>query len=224
VIAAPRAVRGALLAAAALAAAVLVLPAVASQPKSRPTAAGNAQAKAVVLKLSDLGAGWKTTPGGAGGASELTCPGFNPNQSDLTTIGMAGKAFESGDGITTVLSRVAVFKSAAEAQASWNRIVRPGMLTCMASRFVESIAGKDTVVKITSKGRLRVPVAGRRHAAYRIVADVTVSGQTVRAYLDLILQGGGPADSAMLVTSVLQAPPRALESKLAGALARRLPK
>jgi hypothetical protein len=223
VIAVPR-VHGALLAAAALAAAALVPPAVASQPKNRPTAAGNAQAKGVALRLADLGAGWKITPGGAGGAADLTCKGFNPNQSDLTTIGTAGRAFESRDGLTNVFSRVAVFKSSAEAQASWNRIVRPGMLTCMASRFVGSIAGKDTAVKITSKGPLRLPVPGRRHAAYRIAADVTVSGQTVKAYLDVILQGGGPSDSAMLVTSVLQPPPRSLESKLAAALAGRLPK
>jgi hypothetical protein len=222
VIAVPR-VRGALLAAAALAA-VLVLPAVASQPKNRPTAAGNAQAKAVALRLADLGAGWKPIPGGAGGAADLTCKGFNPNQSNLTTIGSAGRAFGSSDGLTTVLSRVDVFKSAAEAQASWNRIVRPAMVTCMASRLVDLVAGKDTAVKITSKGPLRLPVPGRRHAAYRIAADVTVSGQTVKAYLDVILQGGGPADSAMLVTSVLQPPPRSLESKLAAALAGRLPK
>jgi hypothetical protein len=216
--------RGAVLAAAALAAAVLVVPAAASQPKNRPTGAGNAQAKAVVLRLADLGAGWKTTPGGAGGASDLTCRTFSPNQSDLTTIGAAGQAFESGDGITNVLSRVVVFKSATEAQASWNRIVRPGMVNCIASRFVDSLAGKDTTVKIASKGPLRLAAPGRRHAAYRVAADVTVGGQSVKAYFDVIFQGGGAAASATLISSVLKPPARALESKLAAAIGRRLPK
>jgi hypothetical protein len=224
VIAAPRAVRGAVLAAAALAAAVLVLPAAASQPKNRPTAVGNAQAKAVLVRLSDLGAGWKASPGGAGGAALPTCRGSEPKLSDLTTIGTAGKAFVSSDGMSTAIARVVVLKSAAEAQAWWNRLVRPAMLTCMASRFVDTLAGKDTAIKITSKGPLRLPVPGRRHAAYRIAADVTFQGETVKAYLDLILQGGGAADSAVLITSVEQPPARALESKLAATLARRLPK
>ena len=40
----------------------------------------------------------------------------------------------------------------------------------------------------------------------------------------MILQGGGRADTVLLVTSVLQPPAAALETKLAGAIAGRLPK
>ena len=53
---------------------------------------------------------------------------------------------------------------------------------------------------------------------------MTVSGQTFKTYLDAILQGAGQADTAVLVTSVGQPPAKALEAKLASAVAGRLPK
>ena len=56
---------------------------------------------------------------------------------------------------------------------------------------------------------------GPRHAAYRIAADVATGGRHVDVYLDLIMQGGGAANAVMLVTSVLDPPPAALESRLA---------
>src|SRR5262245_17986626 len=108
--------RGAVAAAlAGLTVAALAIPAGAAPPKRQASAAGNALAKAVVLRPSDLGAGWKSTgSGGSSGGADLTCAGFNPNQSDLTTIGNADRSFESSDQINTVRSRVAVFRSAAE--------------------------------------------------------------------------------------------------------------
>jgi hypothetical protein len=206
----------------AVVAAALAAAATASPPKQQLTAAGNARAKAVVLKLSDLPAGWKSS-GSGGGSRVVTCKSFNPKQSDLTQIGRADLSFVSADGLVNLSSIAAVFRSSGQAQASWNRFVKPGLLTCLAS-FLESTAGKGTTVKIASKRPLSLSVPGRRHRAYRLIADVTASGDRAKVYLDLILQGAGPVDTVLLVTSVLTPPSAALERKLAAAIAARLPK
>jgi hypothetical protein len=208
------------LVAVALAAAVLAVQAGASDPGSVPTPAGTALAKAIVLKARDVPAGWKAAPGGSGGGS-LTCKKFDPDQSDLTATGRADRSFQSGDGLFYVISRATVFKNARQAQSSWSRLARPGLLACLASTL-EGLANGSTTVKVVSRGSLAAASAAQRHAAYRVVADVTVGGQTLQAYLDAILQGSGSANVVVLVSSVGQLPAKALESKLAAAVAGRL--
>ena len=207
---------------AALAAAVVAVSATAAPPKLQYTAAGIAAAKGVALRVSDFPAGWKASKGGGSGA-DVTCPSFDPDQSDLTTVGHADSGFESADGLGNIASVAGIFKSASQAQTSWNRLVKPPLLGCMA-QFLESSATKGTTIKVTSKGPLALSVPGKRKAAYRIVADVTAGTDRAKVYLDLILQGGGPADSVLIVTSVLRAPSASLESKLAQAVGGRLPK
>jgi hypothetical protein len=218
----PRVLRSAAaLVVAATAAVAIALPASASQPQHKYTQAGNALAKGVVVKLSDLPANWKMSKAGGAGAN-VTCKGFNPDQSDLTSIGQANSAFETKDGLGNIASLAGIFQSGTQAQTSWNRVVRPGMLTCLAS-ILEASAGKGTSIAITSKKGLPLKVPGQRAAAYRMAAKVTSNGQHVTVYLDLIMQGGGPADTVLMITSVFQPPPPALESKLAAAVAGRLP-
>ena len=208
--------------AAVLAAALIAAAATAGQPQRKYTAAGNAAAKAITLKRSDLPAGWKKTKGGGGGSSSVTCPSFDPDQSDLTTVGHADTAFEDAQGLGNVASIVGIFSTPAQGRTSWTRIVKPPLLGCMAS-FLEGSAANGTTIKVVSKGPLRLAVPGKRHAAYRIVANVTSGNQRAKVYLDLILQGAGPANSVMIVTSVLAAPSAAVEAKIARAVARRLP-
>ncbi len=217
-------IRGAgLLAATVLVGSVIALPALAISPHRAYTPAGNATAKAVVLRLSDLPAGWKVDSSGGGGGS-VTCKSFDPDQSDLTSVGHADVSFASQDGLGNVASLVGIFKSTGQAQSSWNRVVRPGMLGCLSSLFEEGASSKKTKTTVISTGRLALSVPGHRAAAFRIVADVATNGQHVKVYLDLIMQGGGPADAVMLITSVLDPPSAVFESKLAAAVAGRLPR
>jgi hypothetical protein len=214
---------GAALVLAAPVAAVLSFPAGATSPRHAYTTAGNAAAKAIVLKLTDLPAGWKAeASGGSGG--DVTCKSFDPDQSDLTSVGRADVSFARKDGLGNVASLVGIFKSSAQAQASWNRIVRPGMLGCLSSLFEQGATSKTTKTTVVSKGPLAISLPGRRAAAFRIVADVATGGEHLRVYLDLILQGGGVADTVMLITSVLEPPSATFESKLAAAIAGRLPR
>ena len=84
---------------------------------------------------------------------------FDPDQSDLTTIGHAESGFENADGLGNIASITGIFASSSQAQTSWNRLVRPALLGCMA-RFVESSATKGTTIKVTSKGKLSLAVPG----------------------------------------------------------------
>jgi hypothetical protein len=153
----------------------------------------------------------------------VTCKSFDPDESDLTTIGHADAGFESADGLSNIASVTGIFKTAGQAQTSWNRVVRPAMLGCL-EEILESSGTKDAPITVISKGRYSLAVAGKRHAAYRVVADVTADGQHLKAYLDVILQGSGQADTVILITSVLSPPSAALERKLASVVAGRLPK
>ena len=114
--------------------------------------------------------------------------------------------FETADGLGNVASIVGVLKSPGQAQTSWNRLVKPQLVGCVAG-IVESLAKNGTAVKVISKGKHRLSVPGKRHAAYRIVANATSGGQQAKVYLDVILQGGGAANTVLIVTSVLSLPP-----------------
>jgi len=215
-----RAAAGALVAAAVAVAAGAG--AAAAPPKDAFTPAGKALAKSVTLRLSDLPAGWKTSASG-NSTGDVTCATFKPDQSDLTRIGHAESNFASADSLGAVGSTVGVFSSAAQAQTAWSRLVRPQLVGCLASLFKQGISANSGTATIRSTGRLTVPMAAPRKAAYRIVSDVVTGGQSVRAWVDVLLQGRGSADTVILVTSVSSPPSAAVERKLAAAIAGRLP-
>jgi len=210
------------LAAVLLAGAVLAGTAAAAGPRHAYTAAGNAQARAAALALRDLPAGWKLEASGGGGG-RFTCPGFEPNESDLTTVGHAERSFASPDGLSSVQSIVGIYRTPDEGRTSWSRIVRPGIVKCLAKLFEQGATSKTTTTKVMSSGKLSLPLDAPRKAAYRITADVLTQGQHIKAYFDVILQGGGAAQSVLLVGSVLTPPQSAFEWKLAGTASSRLP-
>jgi len=216
-----RAAAGALVVAAAVAAVAAGVVA-ASPPKDAFTPAGKALARSVTLRLADVPAGWKASAS-SNSTGEVTCATFNPDQSDLTRIGHAESNFASADSLGAVGSTVGVFSSAAQAQTAWNRLVRPQLVRCLASLFKQGISANSGTATIRSTGRLSVPMTAPRRAAYRIVSDVVTGGQRVRAWVDVLLQGRGSADTVILVTSVASPPSAAVEQKLAAAIAGRLP-
>ncbi len=57
--------------------------AAAGDPKERFTSADQAKARSIVLKKTDFVAGWKRGTS-TDNDSDLTCPGFDPDGSDLT--------------------------------------------------------------------------------------------------------------------------------------------
>ena len=186
---------------------------------------GNAAAKAVAAEArGPARPAGRSTPRAAAAEPSVTCTTLRsrPVRPDHDRPCRVG--FDERDGLGNVAStRRRLHRAAAQAQTSWNRIVKPQMVGCLAAiRRVERDEGHDDQGRLEGEAPARG--AGEADAAYRIVADVTSGGQQVKVYLDLILQGGGPADTVLIITSVLTPPSAAFESDLAAAIAGRLPK
>lgn len=189
----------------ALLLACLVVPAVAlaadTDPKKKLTPADQAKARSIVVKRSDFAAGWKKVPPSPD--EDLTCPGFNPDGSDLTLTGEAEADFEHTQGFPSLYSGADVYVSKADALKSWARTVKPAIARCMAHFFRQGVVeggGKATIVK---QGRIAFPKVAPRTAAFRVVASVTVEQEgeapvKVPVTVYLVALGHGRGEASLL--------------------------
>jgi len=190
------------------------------EPQKRHTPRDMAKAQSVVLRLGDLGAGWTASPSTGGSGGTPRCKGFQPNESDLVETGTADSP-DLHKSFRFVSSAAGVFKTVAQAQASWDRVVRPGLLTCLGSVFDQGVSSGKVSTTILGKEKLIFPRLAPRTAAYRITFSTASQGLTLKGALDLILLGGGRIDALMISVS-FGAPPVADERRLAGLIAHRL--
>jgi hypothetical protein len=188
------------------------------EPRKQHTAADVAKARAAVLKAADLGAGWRSKPAGSDSGTPR-CKGFRPDESDLIETGSADSP-EFDKGVRYVSSSAAVYKTAAQAQASWDRVVKPGLLDCLGSIFDKGATGSNVTVKTVGKRALAFPKLAPRSAAYRLNFTAKTQGLTLRGAVDLILLGKGRMDAVMISVS-FGTPPIAEERRLAGLIAGR---
>jgi hypothetical protein len=185
----------------------VAIPAVAlaadTDPKKRITAADQAKARSIVLKRTDFGAGWKKVAPAPD--SDAVCPGFNPDESDLTLTGEAEAEFEHAQGFASVSSFSEVFVSKADALKSWTRSDKPAIARCLGYFFREAVTEPGTQVKIVTAGRMAFPKLAPRTLAFKVVARVTVTAngetQTVPFTIQLLAFGQGRGDTAMLAIS-----------------------
>jgi hypothetical protein len=188
-------------------------------PQKRHVAADMAKARSVVLHAADLGAGWKSAPSNSNESSPR-CASYDPDESDLVETGTADSPqFELSTRY--VLSSAALYKTAAQAQASWNRVTKPGLLPCLASVFGKGAQASGVRTRVLSSGAIAFPKLALRTAAYRIAFVATTSGLQLHGSVDLILLGKGRVDSVM-ISVAFGTPPLADETRLARLVARRL--
>lgn len=189
---------------------VLAVPALAlaadTDPKERFTKADMAKARSVVLRKTDFVAGWKRVPS-SDDDSDLTCPGFNPDGSDLTLTGQAEADFGHAQGLPIIFSFVDVYVSRADAVASWTRVIKPQLVGCLAHVLREGFAEKGGKVTITKQGRVAFPKLAPRTAAFRIATKVTVEQQgqaptTVPFTIHLVALGHGRGDAGVMAMGV----------------------
>jgi hypothetical protein len=186
----------------------VAIPAVAlgadTDPKKRITPADQAKARSILLKRADFVAGWKRVPA-TPDSEDLVCPGFNPNESDLTLTGEAEAEFEHTQGVVSVSSFSEVFVSKADALKSWTRNDKPAVARCIGHFFREGATDAGTQVKIVSAGRMAFPKLAPRRSAFKVVARVTVTAngqpQTVPFTIQFLALGHGRGDTAMLAIS-----------------------
>jgi hypothetical protein len=191
----------------ALLALCIAVPAVAlaadTDPQKKFTAADQARARSILLKRADLAVGWKKVPSSPD--SDVTCPGFNPDESDLTLTGEGQADFQHAQALLSVGSVSEVFATEAEALKSWTRSDKPATARCLGHFFRQGATDKSTKVRIVSAGRMAFPKLAPRTAAFKVVARVTVTQdgrtQTVPFTLQLIAFGRGRGDTAMLAIS-----------------------
>jgi hypothetical protein len=182
----------------------IAVPAVAlaadTDPKKKITPVDQAKARSILLKRSDFAAGWKKVP--ASPDSDATCPGFNPDESDLTLNGEAEADFEHTQGVRFVASAAEVFATEADARKSWTRSDKPATARCLGYLFSQGQTNTSTKVRIVSAGRMAFPKLAPRTAAFKVVARlaITESGKTttVPVTIQLIAFGQGRGDTSMI--------------------------
>jgi hypothetical protein len=144
-----------------------------TDPKERITAADQAKARSIVVSRADFVGGWTRLP--AAPESDEACPGFDPDNSDLTLTGQAQADFAHPDGFPKVLSSADVYVSRADASAAWTRNVKPAAAArCVAHVFRRDVEADGGNVTIVSHGPMAFPKVAPKTAAFRVVARLTL--------------------------------------------------
>lgn len=205
-----------------------------TDPQVQIAAADQAWAESVQLTARDLGPGWSPASEGGGEAGDATgaqlCPGFAPNESDLVlTGGSASPNFVRSDG-AVASSAATVWQTPDQAQADWDRMVQPALLTCLAKAFAAG-SSKSLKIMVKSKQQVTFPSVASRTTAYRLGLVFQVARKvrgklkrtSVPARFDLVLVGNGRATGMLFVVAFNARPVTdAVELSLADTLAHRL--
>lgn len=190
----------------ALLIACLALPALAlaadTDPKKQINPVDQRKAASIVLKRSDFVAGWKKVPSAPDTDADNSCPGYNPDQSDLVLTGEVEADFETSDGIPAVSSVANVYKTKGDAVKAWTRSAKPALASCLAQvlkREVEKTGGK---VAIAKSGVIAFPKLAPRTVAYRVGFNVRVTeaGKTtaIPFTLHVVVLGNGRGDCGLI--------------------------
>ena len=184
------------------------------EPQKRITPADQARAKAMLLRASDFGLGFRAMPPSPQEA-DIYCKALD--ESDLTLTGEAKSPTFQG-GVEFVSSLAQVYESAADSAASWRRGTSAAGDACVREQFRRGFRGQGA--RLERFTRMAFPRLAERSVAYRLV----VSSQGVRAFLDVVALKQGRAQAALLLGSALTPMPREVEVRLAGTVARRMAK
>jgi hypothetical protein len=194
----------------------------AGQPKHDFKPAEQALAKSIILKPSDLPAGFKATPAKPSSGDTPHCKGFNPDNSALTLRGEATSPDFNGpqSGLPLISSNAAVFLSAAQAQTAYSSVARQGLLNCLVAQ-IQSSASKTTKFVPVSQKLAPLGGFGQQAAIARIVQNV-VQGKTKTPFvLDLVIIRKGRV--IVLFTAVALQQPYSGETALVTKLTSRMP-
>ena len=190
--------------------ACLVVPAVAlaadTDPQKQINAVDQRKAASIVLKRSDFVAGWKKVPTSPETNADGSCPGYNPDQSDLVLAGELEADFEMSGGIPAVSSIANVYKTKRDAVTAWTRSAKPAFASCFAQllkREVEKTGGK---LAISKSGVIAFPRLAPRTVAYRVGFSVMVTeaGKTtaIPFTLHVVVLGNGRGDCALITVGL----------------------
>jgi hypothetical protein len=203
----------------ALLAAGVALAATPSKEKIARTAAGDAQAKAEVVRKADVGSVWKGGYRKPDLSSSMPCTTYHPKQSDLVLIGAAETRFSRA--VLEVDSVAQVLRTAAMVQRDWQRtILDPRVLPCLRQGFTKALGAK---AKLVSFHKVAFPRVAPMTRAFRMVANVATQLGPVPLEIDFVAVGSGRNELTLTLSgpTVAQSTLHGLEVRLARVLARR---
>jgi hypothetical protein len=181
------------------------------------TAAGQAKAKADVLRRSDLPAGWSGGKRKPDVSSTLPCS-YKPKQNDLVLIGAAETDWRKPG--FQVSSEAQVLRTAAMVRRDWRRtIVAPQVVPCLRQGFEKTLGTGATLV---SFGRVAFPHQASLTQAFRAVFDVKSGSTSVPVEIDIVALGSGRNEVTLTLTglsaagSILRTQETRLGRRLAG--------
>ena len=192
------------------------------EPRKELTDKGQAIAKSLVLRKSDLSPGFRAHPSpDAALPKGARCGAVD--ESDLTVTGDANSPDFSLEALgVAVGSSASVYKTARDSSAAWRRAGTPTAVRCFAD-LVRLTAPRAAAVRIVSATRMQFPQVSPNAIAYRVVTTMTVSGKRrMRAYFDAVLLRHGPLQASLVVTSLAAPVPLSQERGIAAVIARRM--
>jgi hypothetical protein len=215
-----RAVCFGVVAAVALLTAGAVLAGSPTKEKIARTAAGNAQAKAEVVRLADMGPGWTGGFKKPDLSSSMPCTTYHPKQSDLVLIGVAETRFSKAP--LEVDSEAQVLRTSAMVRRDWQRtILDSRVMPCLRQGFAKALGSQ---AKLVSFRRVAFPHVAPLTRAFRMVADVTTQFGPVPLEIDFVAMGSDRTELTLTLSgpTVAQSAQRATELRLARVLVRRV--
>jgi hypothetical protein len=196
--------RGAAMLVVAVGALLLAAVAAADREQVHLTKAGQAAARAAVLRRADLG----TSASWSGGAKtpsltgEFPCASYHPRQSDLVLIGDAetmwratGLAFDS---------EAQVLQTPAMVRLDWRRtVLAPQVFPCLRTVVAKQFSGAGN--RLVSFARIPFPQIAPFARAYRAVAEIRTPSATVLVLVDVVLVGRGRTEITLTTSAPLLA-------------------
>lgn len=175
------------MAAALVAAGVVLAAATPTKEKIALTAAGNAQAKAEVVRRTDVGPGWKGGFKKPDLSSSMPCTNYKPKQSDLVLIGVAETTFSSPP--FAVDSEAQVLRTSSMVRRDWQRtILDPRVIPCLRQGFTKALGSSS---KLVSFRRIAFPQVTPLTRAFRAVFKVNTQLGQVPVEIDFLAMGSG---------------------------------
>jgi hypothetical protein len=181
---------------AALVATTLAWAGTPSKEKIARTPAGDAQAKAEVLRRADVGAGWKGGFKKPDLSSSNGCSSYHPKQSDLVLIGAAETKFDR-QGLE-LDSEAQVLRTAAMVQRDWQRtVLAPQVMGCLREELKKSLGSNLRLVSIR---RVGFPHVTTLTNAFRAVVNVQTQVGPVPIESDFVALGSGRNELTLTLT------------------------
>lgn len=192
----------------------------AESPVVQYNAADQAVARALVLRLGDLGAGWKGGSKKPDPAATSPCESWNPRQADLVVTGAAESQFTYA-GALFLTSTSLVYRTPRMALLDWQRTVtHPDAVRCLRSSLARGSGLRLVSFGRTSFARL-APYATR----FRAVLGPASGAASERVLADIVLVGRGRHTLGLMLVAPYaeQAAATTAETRLARLLVSRIP-